>query len=704
VARFKWSRDNAAFAVGIKAVSADRRTLTLTSLGRDQATALRQGDLVEVCDDASELGPARGHLTHLSADPDPDQFTVGITHPLPPSFVVGGGTVPQTSPPSPANGSPPTRHPILRRWDGQGTTNVTFSETATPDMNLGDGVHTQFGGTNLQSGDYWQFAARSADGSVEALTNAPPMGIVRHRCPLAIVQWSLPTVQSPPSSPPSSPPGGPNAHTLRVIEDCRKVFPPLVDFPRTEAGMQVTQVFTGDPATGRAIPLFNDSNVLVTRLFSGITVLCDTDVDPTAISAPTCFLSVELPSVGTDETAPGSPPAVQLIGYQSLTLAGTVSATGNAIRWVPGAGAAAALPGMAALKPTVDRGILTRLTLKGNFIWAANNPALFLDGEAFGQPQEGITLLSLPSGDRRRGGDFEMWFWLIARPVTVIDLQLNPGVIFVGDAAVGTVTLSDPAPSGGAVVALANSNTAAATVPATVTVEAGSQSGTFSVTGNVPGGQTTITATLGEVSRADTLTVISRPINLTGLQFNPSAIRVGTTATGTITLNAAAPAGGVVVALANSNPDVAGVPSSVDISAGSAQATFIATGIAVGQTVVTATFAGNSLQAPLFVREFKTFEKDPKEFEKEPKEFDKLRPKEFDKLAPKEFDVPLKTFEVGGGILRSAGNPHSTSAISSAGGDDLEVSAPTRRPFINSDERPTVGEAILNQPDHEEQG
>ena len=60
--------------------------------------------------------------------------------------------------------------------------------------------------------------------------------------------------------------------------------------------------------------------------------------------------------------------------------------------------------------------ILAHLTLKGNFIWAADNPELYLDGEAFGiQAPDGTTNtnLHLPSGDGRRGGDFEMWFWLV---------------------------------------------------------------------------------------------------------------------------------------------------------------------------------------------------------------------------------------------------------------------------------------------------
>lgn len=189
VARFKWSRDNAAFAVGVTSVSENRQTLTLTSLGRDQATALRQGDLVEISDDASELGPAHGLLTYLTADPDPDAFTVSIADRLPANFVIGGATSPVQSP----AGVPGTsdRHLILRRWDGWGWANTQFSETGTPDMNLGDGIHIQFGGSDLRSGDYWQFAARSTDGSIELLNNAPPKGIVRHTCPLAIVRWSV---------------------------------------------------------------------------------------------------------------------------------------------------------------------------------------------------------------------------------------------------------------------------------------------------------------------------------------------------------------------------------------------------------------------------------------------------------------------------------------------------------------------------------
>lgn len=176
-ATFKWSRDNAGFASAVTSVADDRVTLSLDSLGRDVITTLRDGDLVEVSDDVSELGPARGHLTTLVADPEADPPRVTLAKPLPAEFAAPGG-------------GRPDRHLKLRRWDGIGMAQAGFDPIATPDMNLGDGVQIQFGGADLRPGDYWTFAARRADGSVDRLDAAAPQGIVRHRCALAIVRWT----------------------------------------------------------------------------------------------------------------------------------------------------------------------------------------------------------------------------------------------------------------------------------------------------------------------------------------------------------------------------------------------------------------------------------------------------------------------------------------------------------------------------------
>ncbi len=132
---------------------------------------------------------------------------------------------PGLSPPaSPPTGSivQPSFPLVLRRWDGRGDANAIYSDTSTPAMNLGDGVHIQFGGSNLRAGDYWNFTTRSADGSIESLTNAPPAGIARHRCPLAVVSFGPPPLGSPPTSPPQH--ASPTGLVMTVLQDCRNLF------------------------------------------------------------------------------------------------------------------------------------------------------------------------------------------------------------------------------------------------------------------------------------------------------------------------------------------------------------------------------------------------------------------------------------------------------------------------------------------------
>jgi hypothetical protein len=87
-------------------------------------------------------------------------------------------------------------------------------------------------------------------------------------------------------------------------------------------------------------------------------------------------------------------------------------------------------------------------------------------------------------------------------------LSLSPTTVTGGNSSQGTVTLSGPAPSGGSVVTLSSSNTAVATVPANVTVAAGTSSRTFTVTTTTVSSQAlaTITGSLG-VSRNSTLTI-----------------------------------------------------------------------------------------------------------------------------------------------------------------------------------------------------
>ena len=81
-------------------------------------------------------------------------------------------------------------------------------------------------------------------------------------------------------------------------------------------------------------------------------------------------------------------------------------------------------------------------------------------------------------------------------------------------------------------------------------------------------------------------------VALSALAVNPPQVRGGSPSTGTATLTAAAPAGGVVVKLTSSRPSVASVPPSVTVGAGQTSAAFRITTRRVLQTT-TATISGS---------------------------------------------------------------------------------------------------------------
>jgi hypothetical protein len=663
VARFKWSRDNASFAVQVVAVSSDRRTLTLASLGRDQATALRQGDLVEFCDDASELGPARGHLTNLVADPDPDQLTVVLADPLPGAQGGSTGSPPSSPPPS------ADRHPVLRRWDGTGTAQAAFVAGQTLDMDLGEGVQIQFGGADLLPGDYWQFAARSADGTVEALTNALPSGIVRHRCPLAVVRWSTRPLGSPPGSPPTG-------YTLAVIADCRQVFPSLVDAPRTQAGLHVEQVSAGDLASGTASAVFNDTSVLVPQLIGGLNILCDGPVDPASLTRTTCIVSVEIPYIMELSTSP----PLALAGYQPLVLGGNATVSGSLITWKPTADAATSLPSIVALKPDSDLGLLTRLTLKGNFIWSQDRQ-LFLDGEAFALGQSGVMTLNLPSGDRRRGGDFEMWFWLNLQPAALASMTLAAQA-FVGDTLTGTLTLTGPAPIATVITPTSSaSNIVAVSSPAQFAF--GATQATFALK-VVAAGSVSIAASFGGASFSSLLATNNRPVTLVGLSL-PTSILKGDTVAGTVILSGPAPAGSTLTITSSTTGTIHPAPGAT-----TASFNVFGNGAGVAQIVV-ALSNSNTLSQSLTVRQKPVKEgkeaskdnKDRKDGKDDAGKDGKDGP--HDKLVTERLAAPLPGNSGAGLVNGVAGEP---------GGNVAHG-----RAFIRPEERPQLARPLRPRPD-----
>src|SRR5712691_3377242 len=194
-----------------------------------------------------------------------------------------------------------------------------------------------------------------------------------------------------------------------------------------------------------------------------------------------------------------------------------------------------------------------------------------------------------------------------APALSLSSLALNPTSVAGGNSSTGTVTLSGPAPAGDAQVTLSSSNTAAATVPSSVTVAAGATSATFTVSTSVVTASTavTISAAYGGATRTASLAVTPAPPpppTLASLGLNPTSVTGGNSSTGTVTLNGAAPAGGATVALSSSN-GAARVPSSVAVAAGATSATFTVStsAVAASTTVISAAYGGVTRSASLTV-------------------------------------------------------------------------------------------------------
>jgi len=184
--------------------------------------------------------------------------------------------------------------------------------------------------------------------------------------------------------------------------------------------------------------------------------------------------------------------------------------------------------------------------------------------------------------------------------VTPSTLTLNPSTVVGGNSTTGTVTLTGPAPTGGAVVSLGAGITSV-TVPPTVTVPAGSTSAAFTINTSEVGSQTAINisaecncgfAFAGLTINPDPTTVGA---NISAFQLNPISVAGGTKSTGTVVLNSAAPSGGAVVSLSSANSSVAWVPSSVTIPAGATSASFSVTSSSVTSSTavnLSATYRG----------------------------------------------------------------------------------------------------------------
>lgn len=212
-----------------------------------------------------------------------------------------------------------------------------------------------------------------------------------------------------------------------------------------DAAIRVTGVTLDD---GTAVE--NDAEVPSHRLAAGLRVACDRPVAAESLSRATAGVALELPwpLTSADQALWGAAP----VGFQPVALEARTAARAGEILWTPLAKARSWLETtlFTSLR-SAGRGdpVLAWLRLRGDFIWARADPAVLLDGEVFGKPSGSPELPriggGLPSGDGRRGGLLELWFWLVDVTVSIaLDApEASPGAkIGVQVTVTGTV---DPA-------------------------------------------------------------------------------------------------------------------------------------------------------------------------------------------------------------------------------------------------------------------
>jgi hypothetical protein len=386
-ASFKWSRENGSVVVGAQVTDTDE--ITVSSTGRDEVLGLAPGSWVELTDDTHELAGEPGTLVKVTSISG-TVLTVDTS---------GSGALDPAEFPS---------HPKVRRWDDpNGPRKVTVPGGNQGFLALEDGVEVRFEpGRHYDTGDYWLVPARTAVGDVEWPENGaspvaplarPPEGIAHHYCKLALLRFS--------------------GETWEFVEDCRNLFPPLIDLHglTTDPGVHVVRI-----RSGQQDPLPNDSDLLVTDFVRGIEIECDQELEAnTLVNKPTLLFTLDLPFPFS--TADKQFWGANVVGTVPLTLDGIVRVDGSRILWRPTGVVSHWLLGQyrkLIVAGKIDRSLL-HLTLKGNFVYGKGDPSLDVDGEAFGILQESGPLdAALPSGDGRRGGNLDLWFWLRPRTAT----------------------------------------------------------------------------------------------------------------------------------------------------------------------------------------------------------------------------------------------------------------------------------------------
>ena len=178
-------------------------------------------------------------------------------------------------------------------------------------------------------------------------------------------------------------------------------------------------------------------------------------------------------------------------------------------------------------------------------------------------------------------------------PSPHIGLSLKGSTVQAGNTLAGTVTLSAPAPSSGALVSFSVSSNAAGN-PRTLLIPAGQTTAAVIIPTNwiAAPSPVLITATSAGAAASATFTVTPAPANLLSVTHTSPALY-----TFAVNFSGPPPAGGATVSLSSSNPALAQAPLSVNVPPGVLSAAFnVPIGSVASPTPVTLTASYNGVQ------------------------------------------------------------------------------------------------------------
>ncbi|MEQ1891722.1 MAG: DUF6519 domain-containing protein [Planctomycetota bacterium] len=182
-ATFKWSRTNSSVVTRVEEI--DGTNVTVQSIGRDQVLDFEAGDWVEVNSVTADLRGEPGQMRRVKAVRAGTRV-LELEEVLAPEFDLDEVV-------------------FLRRWDHATEDDGGVLPVVAGPIELEDGIRVEFSAGRYESKAAWCFAARTATGQVDELTDAPPVERHHHYAKLGYVTW--------------------RAFGASQVSDCRQLWP-----------------------------------------------------------------------------------------------------------------------------------------------------------------------------------------------------------------------------------------------------------------------------------------------------------------------------------------------------------------------------------------------------------------------------------------------------------------------------------------------